>query len=438
MSDREAFLNAIAANPADDTARLAFADWLDEHDDPVRAEFIRVQIELGYADRKDSQHAELAAREKELLDAHRAQWLGPLETVQGEGDYEAFEPTFRRGFVESASIHGRALIEHADAVRQYCPALVELDVVGVRGHGEGVAAAECLNTVRTLRLEDWPNPADAQAIANSPHLSRLESLSFWLGSRNDDAVYDALRTSSKTTPAVRRVELIQLRGGMTAGAAGAGFANVVEPHNRELLQGMSAGPLAELLAVHADGAAALVNSFRRAPVATVIRPFDVLFPLAGDVGRGLFAGTLPDDRPVLACGGRECELLYFDAAGRLTGGERLDLSAVLVRPPRYNYIGYNEAELVERLGERVGFQLGAIWVREFDAATVFPGHWLSVYKFGNSERGLFENPDEPELPEGWPWEDALEHVRFFLRSSNFCITAMNECWADDRGHIHST
>src|SRR5262249_5831659 len=110
MSDREAFLNAIAANPADDTARLAFADWLDEHDDPVRAEFIRVQIELGYADRKEPQHADLAAREKELLDAHRAQWLGPLETVEAAGDYEAFEPTFRRGFVESASIHGRALI----------------------------------------------------------------------------------------------------------------------------------------------------------------------------------------------------------------------------------------------------------------------------------------------------------------------------------------
>lgn len=32
MSDRDALLAAIAASPADDTPRLVFADWLDEHD----------------------------------------------------------------------------------------------------------------------------------------------------------------------------------------------------------------------------------------------------------------------------------------------------------------------------------------------------------------------------------------------------------------------
>ena len=36
-----AFLQAIAEEPADDTSRLVFADWLEEHDQPARAEFIR-------------------------------------------------------------------------------------------------------------------------------------------------------------------------------------------------------------------------------------------------------------------------------------------------------------------------------------------------------------------------------------------------------------
>lgn len=45
MSERAAFINAILDNPADDTARLVFADWLEEHGEPERAEFIRVQIE---------------------------------------------------------------------------------------------------------------------------------------------------------------------------------------------------------------------------------------------------------------------------------------------------------------------------------------------------------------------------------------------------------
>jgi uncharacterized protein (TIGR02996 family) len=37
------FLRAIAAAPADDTPRLVFADWLDEHDDPDWAGLIRLQ-----------------------------------------------------------------------------------------------------------------------------------------------------------------------------------------------------------------------------------------------------------------------------------------------------------------------------------------------------------------------------------------------------------
>ena len=44
---RTAFMADILANPADDTPRLVFADWLEEFGgEPERAEFIRCQIEL--------------------------------------------------------------------------------------------------------------------------------------------------------------------------------------------------------------------------------------------------------------------------------------------------------------------------------------------------------------------------------------------------------
>ena len=47
MSDEAALLRAIAAHPDEDTPRLAYADWLDEHGNPTnRAAFIRGQIEL--------------------------------------------------------------------------------------------------------------------------------------------------------------------------------------------------------------------------------------------------------------------------------------------------------------------------------------------------------------------------------------------------------
>ena len=46
MSDRDGFLRAITAAPADDLPRLIYADWLDEHGESERAEFIRLQIQL--------------------------------------------------------------------------------------------------------------------------------------------------------------------------------------------------------------------------------------------------------------------------------------------------------------------------------------------------------------------------------------------------------
>ena len=45
-TDERTFLNAICAQPDDDTARLVFADWLAENGDPDRGEFIRCEVEL--------------------------------------------------------------------------------------------------------------------------------------------------------------------------------------------------------------------------------------------------------------------------------------------------------------------------------------------------------------------------------------------------------
>jgi len=44
--DQRALWRAIRANPDDDTPRLVYADWLDEHNEPARAEFVRVQCEI--------------------------------------------------------------------------------------------------------------------------------------------------------------------------------------------------------------------------------------------------------------------------------------------------------------------------------------------------------------------------------------------------------
>jgi uncharacterized protein (TIGR02996 family) len=47
MADEQnALTNAIIANPAEITPRLVLADWLDEHEEPARAEFFRAAAEV--------------------------------------------------------------------------------------------------------------------------------------------------------------------------------------------------------------------------------------------------------------------------------------------------------------------------------------------------------------------------------------------------------
>ncbi|MBY0460196.1 MAG: TIGR02996 domain-containing protein [Gemmataceae bacterium] len=46
MDDNAAFIQSIAEDPACDTRRLVYADWLDENGDPRAADFLRAELEL--------------------------------------------------------------------------------------------------------------------------------------------------------------------------------------------------------------------------------------------------------------------------------------------------------------------------------------------------------------------------------------------------------
>jgi uncharacterized protein (TIGR02996 family) len=102
-ADERALVQAIIANPDDDLPRLVYADWLEEHGRPERAEFIRVQCWLSRAhlDRvSESLASEWRSREKVLIRDHMPSWrlqLPPhLSSILGE---------FRRGMIEVASIN---------------------------------------------------------------------------------------------------------------------------------------------------------------------------------------------------------------------------------------------------------------------------------------------------------------------------------------------
>jgi uncharacterized protein (TIGR02996 family) len=77
MSDAEAFEKAIIANPEERATYSAYADWLQERDDP-RGEFIAVQLALEDESRSKNEREALKSREAELLAAHKREWLGEL------------------------------------------------------------------------------------------------------------------------------------------------------------------------------------------------------------------------------------------------------------------------------------------------------------------------------------------------------------------------
>lgn len=73
-----ALLAAIRAEPQDNTPRLVYADWLDEHDQPARAEFIRIQVEAEGHHLDPARRAELNVRAQVLLAEHWTDWWAPV------------------------------------------------------------------------------------------------------------------------------------------------------------------------------------------------------------------------------------------------------------------------------------------------------------------------------------------------------------------------
>ena len=139
--DWPAFLNAIVAEPEDDTPRLVAADFLEENGDPGRAAFIRVQIALARLEASDLRRSPEA---DELRKKERA-FLGPRsETLllwgmdacpelvrvpagRSASAFAGMHPegaeylTWRRGFVDSVRCPAAEWLRHGVAVRERNP-----------------------------------------------------------------------------------------------------------------------------------------------------------------------------------------------------------------------------------------------------------------------------------------------------------------------------
>lgn len=152
MTDREALLRGVLLNPADDLPRLVFADWLDEHGESERAEFIRVGCELAKTKGCDScfdsgmegpcgltnyfrkcscggnpARNAMRVRETKLLSTIgvRAVWVRHLEENIHKlsiGDSDCVV-TVSRGFVDRIELPTAVFLEHAGTIFREHPVM---------------------------------------------------------------------------------------------------------------------------------------------------------------------------------------------------------------------------------------------------------------------------------------------------------------------------
>jgi uncharacterized protein (TIGR02996 family) len=293
---REAFFRAIEAAPEDDSPRLVYADWLEEHGDDARAEFIRAQCQLARLDEGDPRRDELLRREQDLLKGHRDRWLAELPAdlcLVNE-----YQPTFARGFPDNLEVACAAFVERSEELFRATPVQhVRIKDVGkrlpvaaadwprvlrglaaapVEGVGEGVAAlAACplLAAVRGLSLDDltpehlatllasphWPaltdlrlggriGPGGARVIARWPGAVSLRKLSFWFA-----AIGPAGAEALAASPHLANLTALHLHGGFIGTPGALALANSATlRHLRNLSVGYNKiGP---------EGIAALLHS----------------------------------------------------------------------------------------------------------------------------------------------------------------------------------
>jgi uncharacterized protein (TIGR02996 family) len=165
------FLRHIVANIEDSVPRLVFADWLDEQNQPDRAEFIRVQVERARLPAWDRAQVRLRLREQRLLAHYSEKWLAEFPTIDG-AKWEGF----RRGVVaEVAFASFEAMRAHAHECRAVAP--VEAITVRWPREREPRTGGPPIAELRELVLTGRPsNETEVARLAESPQLATLQSL----------------------------------------------------------------------------------------------------------------------------------------------------------------------------------------------------------------------------------------------------------------------
>jgi len=132
----DGFIQRICEDPYDIGSRLIYADYLEDRD-PVRAEFIRIQIELAeyepykqkceclreLPEKRPCPYCRLRRRERQIIGVSPVnRWLTWFHPVAGLGPNFQWKP--QRGFVEQVACTCTVWLEHGPIIVRCQPVVV--------------------------------------------------------------------------------------------------------------------------------------------------------------------------------------------------------------------------------------------------------------------------------------------------------------------------
>lgn len=408
MSDEAGFLAAIAAQPDEDTPRLALADWLDEHDRCAEAELIRVQCALEpIRDRHGEPRTdELWDRERELAWALQCEEWERLKALVGERADDV-RVIFRRGLVDALALPVQWLISHGGTLREWYPTLRRFVAFRVNGWGARLAACPHLAGLPELDLPGWYAHEDCVALAHSEHLADLEVLSYWRAGANDEDSTEQLCT----------------------------FADMAARSNLRKLR--------VVLGTATDEP--LVNDIAGRPIAEVIDPSTWLFPFPADFRSGFFAGRAAGDRLLFAHAPDDKDTgraVLFDANGNELEQRDVWFPPETIFPAKPRLVEEEENRLRDEYRERririlrdtFGFEPGFIRVKQF-----WLGGDIGPERLSGRIEDMIGYVDNPSTPPETDIEGALGvsgEVYDWITRKNFEF--WYDWWCDERGHVTST
>ncbi len=189
MDERRALMAAIIANPDDDTPRLVFADWLQEHGDEhdrARAEFIRLQVETARLPERDKKRKKLDIAAEKLAKEHHATWLAPLTAFVHQLSTDpnlisrsSYLGLFERGLLKKLYVESpKFLQKRYQKVFPDALAAVGLETLSFYTPATRVGKLPASPVFRWVARIECPAVDDAafEALGTSPHFAHISAL----------------------------------------------------------------------------------------------------------------------------------------------------------------------------------------------------------------------------------------------------------------------